>query len=87
MYSFFNSNRILWYPQPLLFVLMPVFFFLCVQKHLEGEAEKSIIINEITLTKSENAMIMLNYIEKIALLSEKFQRQSFAVPISHNRSS
>lgn len=40
------------------------FFFLCVQKHLEGEAEKSIIISEITLTKSENAMIMLNYIEK-----------------------
>lgn len=65
MYSFCNSNRILWYLQPLLFVLMPVlFFFLCVQKHLEGEAEKSIIINEITLTKSENAMILLNYIEK-----------------------
>lgn len=64
MHSFCNSNRILWYPQPLLFVLMPVFFFLCVQKHLEREAEKSIIISEITLTKSENAMIMLNYIEK-----------------------
>lgn len=64
-----------------------LFFFLCVEKHLEGEAEKAIIINEITLIKSENAMIMLNYIEKIGLLSEKFQRQSFAVPISHNGSS
>lgn len=45
------------------------------------------IMEEITLLKTENAALMLNYIEKIQFIIWKFSKAEFSVPVSHGKSS